>query len=297
MENRGNTDRRLGPLHTSGNAMVTTAYKAYKRVELLANPIGTIAQKLGRVVKPTVYILQNHWLAILSYADDQILFVEKAIENVFPPSSYIFNKIDTLVHVTETLPARFDNAADKLPAIIQRVPYLEWAFAQLFLILSFLISTLTNWGVDGANEKEIRIDTNSHDGIATNNRGLTGIEEMCIPNSTGNDTGECEIKEEIEKQIKETYKDILVKKKDVNEEEINEKNGVATSYKTILEMGMKESEDKMGQQQQGEQSDNKEIGGLTCKEILMATRNKEDGRQVDAETILNIPTYYRLTAQ
>ncbi|KAI3983692.1 hypothetical protein MKX01_001096 [Papaver californicum] len=263
-------NRRLGPLHTSGNAMVTTAYKAYKRAELLPNPIGTTARKLGRVVKPTVSIMRNHWLAILSYADDQILYAENAIENVFPPSSYIFNKIDTLVHVSKTLPVRFDNAADKLPAIIQRVPYLQWALAQLFLILSFLISTLTNWGVDGVDEKDIRIDTNSHDEIATNDRrGFTGSEEMSIPNSTGGE------KEENEKQIKETYKDILVKKKDFNEEEMNEKNEVATSYKTILEMGMKENEDEISQQQHGEQSDNKEIGGLTCKQMLIATRNKK----------------------
>ncbi|KAI3988424.1 hypothetical protein MKX01_031642 [Papaver californicum] len=258
MENRRNTNRRLGHLHTSGNAMVTTAYKAYKRAELLPNPIGTIAQKLGRVVKRTVCIMQNHWLAILSYADDQILYVENAIENVFPPSSYIFNKIDTFIHVSETLPVRFDNAADKLPAIIQRVPYLEWELAQLFLILSFLISTLTNWGVDGANEKDIRIDINCHDETAINDRGFTGNEDMCIPSSTGNDTSSNDTeeygeKEENEKQIKETYKDILVKKKDVNEEKMNEKNN------TILEMGMKENADEISQQQHGEQSDNKEI--------------------------------------
>ncbi|MCL7035147.1 hypothetical protein MKW94_003099 [Papaver nudicaule] len=272
MENRGNTNRRPGPLHTSGNAMVTTAYKACKRAELLPNPIGTTAQKLGRVGRPIFCTMQNHWLGILSYTDDRILYVENAVENVFPPSRFIFNKIDTLVYVFETLPVKFDSAADKLPAVVQRVPYLEWALAQLLLILSFLINTFTDWGVEGANEKEIRIDTNSHDEIATNDRGLTGNKEMCIPNSSGygtngNDIVECE---ENEKENKETYKDILVKRKDVNEEEMNEKKE-ATSYKTVLEMGMKKNEDEISQQVEA-QSDNKEIGGLTCKKMLTSTR-------------------------
>ncbi|RZC89216.1 hypothetical protein C5167_030912 [Papaver somniferum] len=286
MENNGNTDRRLGLLHTTGNAMLTTASKAYKKAELLPNPVGTIAQKLGRVVRPIVHTIKNHSLAILSYTDDRILYAANVVENVFPPSSYIFNKIGILVQVIETLPVKFDNAADKLPAVIQRVPHLEWALSQLLLILSFLINiTFTDLGVDGAVEKEIRIDTNSHDEIATNNNRLTGNEGMCIQSSTGN-----EEEKENEKEIKEMDKDVdvMVEKRDVNEEEMNEKKDATTLpsfFSEVLEMDMKKNEDEIRQQQQEEeeQSDDKEIVSVTKNDEVKDTKviKKEEQNPIE----------------
>ncbi|KAI3859185.1 hypothetical protein MKW92_039363 [Papaver armeniacum] len=295
MENMGNTNRRLGLLHTTGNAMLTTASTAYKKAELLPNPVGTIAQKLGRVVRPIVYTIKNHSLAILSYTDDRILYAEKVVENVFPPSSYIFNKIGILVQAIETLPVKFGNASDKLPAVIQRVPRLEWALAQLLLILSFLINTLTDWGVDGAIEKEIRIDTNSHDENATNDNGLTGNKEISIPNSTGNETSsndivECtEEEKENEKEIKETDKDVdvMVEKKNVNEEEMNEKKDATTLpsfFYAAIETGKKKNEDEISQQQQEEeQFDNKEIVSVIKNDEVKETKviKKEEQNPIE----------------
>ncbi|KAI3832275.1 hypothetical protein MKX03_009319 [Papaver bracteatum] len=261
MENNGNANR-LGLLHTTGNAMLTTASKAYKKAELLPSPVGTIAQKLRRVVRPIVYPIKVHSLAILSYTDDRILYAENVVENVFPPSSYIFNKIGILVQVIETLPVKFDNAGDKLPAVIQRVPHLESALARLLLILSFLINTLTDWGVDGVIEKEIRIDTNSHD------------------ETSGNDIVECtDEKKENEKEIKETDKDVdvMVEKKDVNEEETDEKKDATTLpsfFNTAIETSKKKNEDEISQQQEEEeeQFDNKEIVSVSKNDQVKETK-------------------------
>ncbi|MCL7035938.1 hypothetical protein MKW94_014946 [Papaver nudicaule] len=284
MENQGNINRRLGPLHTTGNAIVKTAYKAYKRAESLPEPINTLAQKLGRVARPIFSTMQIHCPAILCYTDDKILYVENAVEYVFPPASYIFNKINTLVQVFETMPVRFDEAADKLPVVINRVPYLEWALAQLLLVLSFLVNTLTGWGVlDGAilnmkltpilNMKEIRVDTNSQYEIAANARTLTGDKEMGILNSTagGKDTSSSNIVEREEKTVNEKE----IKEEDVNEEEMNEKKEATT---TVVEMDMKKNEDEPNKQQQQEHSDNKEIASATEKD---GKKKKEEQNPVE----------------
>ncbi|XP_026460738.1 uncharacterized protein LOC113361860 [Papaver somniferum] len=157
--------------------------------------------------------------------------------------------------------------------------------SQLLLILSFLINTLTDWGVEGAIEKEIRIDTNSHDEIATNDNGLTENKEMCIQSSTGNEVGSSDImectEEENEKDIKEINKDvdIVFEKRDVNEEEMNEKKDATTLpsfFSEVLETGKKKNEDEISQQQrqeeEGEEADNKEIASVTEKDEVKETK-------------------------
>lgn len=265
METTGNTNR-LGPLHTCGTAMITTAYKAYKKTENLPGPLGSTTQNLATFFGPILYIIQYHWLAILSMVDDLILTVENVVETLFPPSTYVFDKIDALVRVSETLPRRFDNAVDKFPAVIHRVPCLNWASAQLVIILNFLVTTLTYWVVDGANEKEIPIDINSHDQLASDD-------------------------EEHVKQM-ETYKDILVKKKDVNEEELEysemgmkKDNETTTTYKTILEMGMKKEEDKKNEEKETNNSQqmkqpNKNVSN---KKDIVSVKNEKQSDIINEE--------------
>lgn len=266
METKRNNKNRLGPLHTCGNAMLTTAYKVYKRAESLPNPMGSTTQKLARFMSPFLYPIQYHWLAILSFTDDQILTVENIVENVFPPSSYVFDKIDAFVHVSENLPIKFDNAIDKFPTMLRKVPCLDWALTQLILILNILITTLTNCEVIVVdNVKEIRVDSNpNYDGINKIDHGYIKNQEMIMKNKDNNN------------EVKETYKDILIKRKDINEKEQEEEESTVKevvelsgemknfkreketiTYKTILEMGMKKQEEKEEEENQKQENEKK----------------------------------------
>ncbi|KAF8378112.1 hypothetical protein HHK36_029449 [Tetracentron sinense] len=89
--------------------------------------------------------------------------MENMVETIFPPSAYVFNKIDMLVHISEILPGKFDNVVDEFPMIIAKVPFLNWASTHLSSGLKFLISTLTDWRTDGTKKKEIMIDINCDD--------------------------------------------------------------------------------------------------------------------------------------
>ncbi|KAK4539017.1 hypothetical protein RGQ29_032061 [Quercus rubra] len=103
--------------------------------------------------------MQYQWLTILSFADDQIIAVENMIERVFPPSNHVFNKIDYLVQVAETLPEKFDYAYDKIPTIIHQFRF-DCALVQVIFLLNFFITKLSHWEYGSAREKEIIVDIN-----------------------------------------------------------------------------------------------------------------------------------------
>ncbi|CDP13324.1 unnamed protein product [Coffea canephora] len=109
--------------------------------------------------------MQYQCLAILSFADDHILAIENMVENIFPPSTHLFNGIDKLVYNAEYLPGRFDDAMNAIPIIMHQVPFLDWVVMHLISWLNFLISTLMNWGSKNTQEKDIMID------IVCNNPG------------------------------------------------------------------------------------------------------------------------------
>ncbi|MCD9639325.1 hypothetical protein HAX54_023765 [Datura stramonium] len=103
------------------------------------------------------------WLSVLSFVDNCILTSEIMIEKLFPPSSRLFDKIDELAYVAESLPEKFDDIMEKLPMIIHQVPFLDWALLHLIAWLNFWISCLTRWGSKNAREKEITIDVDHAD--------------------------------------------------------------------------------------------------------------------------------------
>ena len=186
---------------------------------------------------PFVYAIQCHWLALLSIVDDGILAIEDKAETVFPPSTHVFNKVDQLLHIAETLPGRFDGAAGKLPLIFHRVPLLEWLLAYVVSWLNFFLSVLVDVGSDdddAAREKEIIVDKNCNEQTESSGKSEDTMESPA-------EGLKCSYKEALEKGTKDENEIIrmeIVKEVGVSKE--NEENG----EKTIDSMVIEEDDEK-----------------------------------------------------
>lgn len=110
--------------------------------------MGSLSHRLASLAGPIVYTIQSQLLTILSLADDQILYIEDMIEALFPPSAYLFNKIDSLATVSETLPRKFDTIVDQFLAMIRQMPTVNWALIHFWATLNFLVVILTDWAYD-----------------------------------------------------------------------------------------------------------------------------------------------------
>ncbi|KAF8390617.1 hypothetical protein HHK36_025144 [Tetracentron sinense] len=225
---------RLRPLHTCGVSILTIAHKVYAKAEEFPAPIGSLTRKLATLASPNLCTLQYQLLAILSFTDDQILAVENVVETIFPPSAYVFNKIDTLVHISETLPAKFDNVADEFLVIIRKLPFLNWALTQLIWGLKILISTLTDWETDDAQEKEIMIDINCD--VLTKE---LASEDMVMPNSIENSPPICVTQQTDTKSAATTEKSCTQGGDDIEH--------MKCANKEVLEEGKKENVEKKGE--------------------------------------------------
>jgi hypothetical protein len=153
---------RHRPLHTCAVSFLAIVHSAYTKAQEFNGPIGSTTRrvdKLATFASPLVYAMQYQWLIILSFTDDQILAVENMIEKIFPPSNYVFNKIDYLVQITETLPEKFDDALDKIPKIAHQFRF-DCVLVQAISLLNFVITKLTHWGSENTHEKEIIVDIN-----------------------------------------------------------------------------------------------------------------------------------------
>lgn len=137
--------------------MLAIAHSAYEKAQAFNGPIGSTTRRVATFASPLVYALQYQWLAILSFTDDCILAVENVMEKIFPPSTYVFNRIDCLVQIIETFPEKFDDALDKAPEILHLVGF-DCALVQIVSWLNFLIATLTHWESGSAREKDIMVD-------------------------------------------------------------------------------------------------------------------------------------------
>lgn len=202
---------RRRPLHTCGASILAMSHNAYMKVQGFNGPIGSVTKKMATLATsacPFVYAIQCQWLALLSFADDRILAIEDKIERLFPPSTHVFNKLDELLHIAETLPGRFDDAADRLPMIIQRFPLLDWVLAHVVSWLNFFLSLLADWGTDAAREKEIMVDINCTDP----NNGSSSVDKVHQIESRGESEHMVKSPAEVEGEVlKCTYKEALEK--------------------------------------------------------------------------------------
>lgn len=110
---------------------------------------------------PLVYAIQCHLLAILSFWDDHIIVIEKMTEKLFPTSAILFNKIDDIVLAIMLLPPKFNDALNKFPEIIHRIPFIECVLFYVISWLNCLIFTFNRWGLESSRIKEIKIDVNT----------------------------------------------------------------------------------------------------------------------------------------
>ncbi|XWS69213.1 hypothetical protein CRYUN_Cryun04dG0160300 [Craigia yunnanensis] len=229
---------RRRPLHTCGVSAFAMAHNAYIKAQDLNEPLGSMAKRivtLGSLVCSLVYALQHIWLAIFFYVDDCILALENAVEIVFPPSRHVFNKVDEVVQIIETLPVKLDDVLDKFPVMIEQVPLLDWALGQAISWLKVLTSILTHWGTGNTTEKEIAVDTgyNENNGVpvaATDHEAKRPTESPsqvslnkkdAFPSVTEKPKTEAEKVGEIAKRrpAKGTYKEVLEKGKTENIEQ------------------------------------------------------------------------------
>ncbi|TXG56085.1 hypothetical protein EZV62_017398 [Acer yangbiense] len=209
---RMSSRHRRPPLHTCGVVFLMIAHSAYKGSQDFNGPIGSITKNLARFEKlvcPIICALLYQWLKMLSFSDKCILAIENTVESIFPKSSYVFNKVDELVQLTETLPGKFDDAMNKFLMINDQVPLLDWGLVQVISWLNLFSNRLTHWR--RSEEKDIMIDSNSNE---------CNIDSTSSTSSSGKPCTESSIRVELESKGKfrpshspPTYKEALEKGK------------------------------------------------------------------------------------
>lgn len=197
---------RKRPLRTCAVSVLMIANQACTRVQGIHGPLGTVAKvvaKFATFASPIIILMRYQWIimVLLSFVDYIILAVENVIERLYPPSNIVFNKIDDLVQVVETLPEKLDQAMNKLPSSIHSIhpgSVLDWGlFRAIITMLNFVSSTLTGWRMlKGAREKEIVVDTSCRNNNNNNHRHNTneadgakanGATEQLIDSSSKHD--------------------------------------------------------------------------------------------------------------
>ncbi|KAK9277414.1 hypothetical protein L1049_006957 [Liquidambar formosana] len=221
------SNSRRRPLHTCAVSVSAIAHKASTKAQDFKDPIGSMTNRIATLatsISPFLYAMQFQWLAVLSFADDHILALENMVESVFPPSTHLFDRIDELLLIAETLPGKFDNAVDKFPMIIRQVPLLDWALVHVIAWLNIFLSRLTYWGSDSTREKEITVDT--------------GCIE-CYNESTPDDKAHHPMEPQVDIQSEN-----MEKFPPVSETKTGDAGDVKCTYKEMLEKGTKENLEK-----------------------------------------------------
>lgn len=246
---------RRPPLHTCGLSFMEIADEVCIKAQQLSGPIGSMTKKISRMASlasPFVYALEYQLLLIFSFLDDRIFALEYVVEAIFPPSKYVFDKVDEFVKIAEVLPGKFDEAVSKFPTIIHQVPFLDWALFRAISSLNFFLSILIEWGSENAKEKEILIDINCNE--SSNESGAAqkadqrkesqknGIKEDGVPTSvsSGVENGtvmKCTYKDALEKVMKATYKDALEK----GTKELDSRNEEKKEGRTKKSIGKKKN--------------------------------------------------------
>ncbi|XVF85227.1 hypothetical protein PTKIN_Ptkin17bG0100700 [Pterospermum kingtungense] len=251
---------RLRPLHTCGSSALAIVHEVSIKAQDLNEPLGSMAKRIvevGSLVSSLVYALLHIWLTIFSCIDDCILALEDAVERIFPPSKHVFNRVDEVVQIIESLPGKFGDVLDRFPVIIQQVPLLDCALGQTISWLKVLTSILTDWGSKNTEEKDIVVDTScneSHESaVATDNETKHPIEsptqvglhnkEKFPPVSekpeTSENVGEI-AKASSAKGI--TYKEVLERGKRENIEKKEAKKDENRSYSDVVKTEADEEE-------------------------------------------------------
>lgn len=225
---------RRPPLHTCGVSILILAHRTCEVVQDVGEPFGSMTKRVVKIASfasPFLNALQYQWLVFLSFIDDFILAAENMVERFFPPSKHVFNKIDDIVQVTETLPEKFDYAVKTFPNIIHQFPFLDALLVHIISLLKLLITTLTQWGSHGTREKEIVVDINCEN---RDEETISINEDDHPPRSSIHDDNGNNIKGDFPPVSETQQAETEIASVNV------EKDGMKSSYKEVLQKGTTE---------------------------------------------------------
>ncbi|OIW00632.1 hypothetical protein TanjilG_09113 [Lupinus angustifolius] len=231
---------RYRPLHACGVSILTIVDTIFAKTQNINEPFGSTLRRvtnLAKFVTPFILAIQYQWLAILSFIDDHILEAEKLTEKLFPPSTYLFDKVDELVLIIMCLPQKIDGALNTLfPMMIHHVPLLEWSLTYIISWLNGLVSILNHWGEEKSSIKEKTISVyRSCDGHIedSSNGSIESFPSMLEACEVENAKGVKDMVESCPK--KGSYKEVLLdrgKEENPHEKQIGGEGSL--SYKEVL---------------------------------------------------------------
>ncbi|KAI6692158.1 hypothetical protein NL676_019868 [Syzygium grande] len=258
---------RRRPLHTCGVSILATAHGAYLRAQEFNGPSGSLFKsftKLVNKISPLACAVQYQCLSMLSFADSTILAAEEVIEKVFPTSSYVFDKIDELVQLTEALPEKVDDIINKVPGFIHQFPFLDWVVVHVILWSTFWVSIITHWESGTAREKEIPVNANRNE-CCDRSACLADANYPADlePHFDGRKTGQFSPVSEAGGETRSTAA------------EAHEKG----SYKEILEKGMKESYKEVLEKGRKEEVEEGKKDSLEGDNKLIDAKPEDDGQR------------------
>lgn len=125
--------------------------------------IGSTSRRIARFTAPAlpfIYAVQYELLVVLAFIDDHIRVLANFLKNKYPPSMYLFRKIERLIDTAVTLPEKLDDTMSTFPMIIiQRIPFLDSALTTLISCINLLLSIFTHWRISFyTREKDIMVD-------------------------------------------------------------------------------------------------------------------------------------------
>ncbi|KAK1403209.1 hypothetical protein POM88_002814 [Heracleum sosnowskyi] len=153
---------RRGVLHPLGVSFLTIMQKGCTKAQDSGGRTGSTTRRIARLIAPALpfmYAMQYELLVVLAFIDDHIRVFANFFKNRYPPSTYLFRKIERLVDIVETLPDNLDDTMSNFPVIIQRIPFLDSALTTLISSINLLLSIFTHWRISYyTREKDIMVD-------------------------------------------------------------------------------------------------------------------------------------------
>ncbi|XP_074381127.1 uncharacterized protein LOC141722124 [Apium graveolens] len=153
---------RRGVLHPLGVTFLAIMQKACTKAQDNGGRIGWTTRRIARFTAPAlpfIYAMQYELLVVLAFIDDHIRVLANILKNKYPPSTYLFRKIERFIDTAVTLPEKLDSTICTFPMIIQRIPFLDSALTTLISCINLLLSIFTHWRISFyMREKDIMVD-------------------------------------------------------------------------------------------------------------------------------------------
>ncbi|KAK4265024.1 hypothetical protein QN277_026129 [Acacia crassicarpa] len=138
---------------------------AIKSQDHLNGPLGSTLRttaKLAKIVmSPLIYTMKYQWSIIVFFLDYLFQGIVVTMKQFCPSSSHALDKkIGAIVLMIESLPEKFADAIDKLPAIIYQYSFSikRWTLVHLISWLNYLIITFNQMDQEDSRMKDIAID-------------------------------------------------------------------------------------------------------------------------------------------